>query len=133
MNSNSSNNNARGNGNFPDAREMDAAFDMSDDEDDDDGRADQRGLLSRGKQEQQFTLGGDDSDEEDLDQTPRNRSDTDAAQGTGERYDDPLRDERIVGRPQPAPIETTDRMPGSYDFDRDFVSDIVSWRSSKPH
>jgi hypothetical protein len=116
------NNSARVNGNFPDTREMAAAFELSDDEDDeDDVRADQRGLLSRGKQEQQFTLGGDDSDEEDHDQTPRNASNM---RGGGDRYDDPLRDERIVERPQQAPIVTTDRMPGSYDFDRDPVSEF---------
>lgn len=107
---------------------MDAAFDMSDDEDDDDGRADRRGLLSKGRQngfrqqEQQFTIGGEDSDEEDSNRIQPNQSDSDRTQSGGGRYDDPLRDERVVGRPEPAPIETGDRMPGSYDFDRDFVS-----------
>ena len=127
-----SNNDGRSRTNFPDAREMDAAFDMSDEEDDDDVRADQRGLLSRGKhvgsqqQEQQFTIGGDDSDEEDSSPTQHDRAEIHRPDASGGLYDDPLRDGRMAEHPGSAPIETTDRMPGSYDFDRDFVSDTIS-------
>ena len=118
------NNRNAGRSTFPDSSEMNAAFDMSDDEEEGDMREGRRGLLRNGehsRSEQQFTLGGDDSDEEEDSSETRPLTTTNHQVGQGGRFDDPLRIEG--GNDHPTDNQRTDeRMPGSYDFERDFVS-----------
>jgi hypothetical protein len=103
---------------------MNAAFDMSDDEEEGDMREGRRGLLSNGdhrRSEQQFTLGADDSDEEEDFPETRPLTTTIHRIDQRERFDDPLRNEN--GTDHPVDSQRADeRMPGSYDFERDFVS-----------
>jgi hypothetical protein len=119
------NNGNSGGPTFPNSREMNAAFDMSDDEDEGEERRDRRGLLSGTdhrrplRSEQPFTLGADDSDEEEDSSETRPLNPPDSRAERPERFDDPLRTD--VAAP-PDNDRNTERMPGSYDFERDFVS-----------
>lgn len=112
---------------------MAAAFDLSDDEDDlDSPQADRRGLLRgarrdsfgepRAKEEAQFSIGGDDSDDEVTKEA------TSKSVQQAKEFDDPLRNEANLASPQNPSSEIRTpaarppaEMPGSYDFDRDFV------------
>lgn len=106
---------------YPDAEEMDAAFDDGSDSDSDEGHAQSR-LLGRqdgsrqrdAREESQFQIGGDDSDEEDDAERKAGREVQDV-------FSDPLR--QGGGDKPPSQLQTQNgRMPGDYDFDRDYVS-----------
>lgn len=101
---------------------MDAAFDDGSDSDSDDGHAQSR--LLRGKdggrerntrEESQFQIGGDDSDEEDDAERKAGREVQDV-------FSDPLRRQGGGDKVQPGLEQQSGRMPGDYDFDRDYVS-----------
>lgn len=104
---------------------MDAAFDDGSDSDSDDGTGAhaQHRLLGgnvdgrdrRTKEESQFQIGGDDSDEEDGEERKAGREVHDV-------FSDPLRKQGGGDHVQPVSEEQTGRMPGDYDFDRDYVS-----------
>jgi hypothetical protein len=122
--------NNAGSSSYPDSREMNAAFDMSDDDEDDDAhQGDRRGLLSQSnrnenrRSEQQFAIGNDDSDEdvEDLEGKPFNPV-INPTQSRVNEFDDPLRNHDIPHQSSGNVDRGTERMPGSYDFERDFVS-----------
>lgn len=109
---------------YPDPHEMEAAFDDGSDSDSDDegGANAQRRLLSaksgrRGdavREDQQFQIGGDESDEED-DETRR------AGREVQDVFNDPLRNGTGSQETAALPDQQTGRMPGDYDFDRDYV------------
>lgn len=109
---------------YPDPHEMEAAFDDGSDSDSD-GEGDanaQRRLLGGNvgrhavdvRENQQFQLGGDDSDEDD-----------DAARKAGKEvqdvFSDPLRRGPESRQVESSPDQQNERMPGDYDFDRDYV------------
>jgi len=124
-NLNDSNRNA-GRSTFPDSREMNAAFDMSDDEEESEIREGRRGLLNdkqHRRPEQQFTLGADDSDEEEDSSETRPLTTSNHQVDRRERFDDPLRTENVNEYPTDNQ-RIDERMPGSYDFERDYVSRI---------
>jgi hypothetical protein len=107
---------------YPDAEEMDAAFDDGSDSDSDDGNAQSR-LLKRTdgarqgntREESQFQIGGDDSDEEEDAERKAGREVQDV-------FSDPLRQEGGGDKPSSQSEQQNGRMPGDYDFDRDYVS-----------
>lgn len=107
---------------YPDAQEMDAAFDDGSDSDSDDGHAQSRllggkdgGRERNTREESQFQIGGDDSDEEDDAERKAGREVQDV-------FSDPLRRQGNGDKVQPGLDQQSGRMPGDYDFDRDYVS-----------
>ena len=109
---------------YPDPHEMEAAFDHgSDSESDGEGHTNaQRRLLGGSadrhavdmRENQQFQIGGDDSDEEDEEAR-------DAGKEVQDVFNDPLRRGTGNSQVEALPDQQNGRMPGDYDFDRDYV------------
>jgi hypothetical protein len=101
---------------------MDAAFDDGSDSDSDEGHAQSRllggkdgGRERNTREESQFQIGGDDSDEED-------NAERKAGREVQDVFSDPLRQQGNGDKVQPGSDLQSGRMPGDYDFDRDYVS-----------
>lgn len=109
---------------YPDPQEMEAAFDDgSDSESDGEGGANAQRRLLGGKagrggdgvrEDSQFQIGEDESDEEDEMRT--------AGREVQDVFSDPLRKGTGSQETEAVPDQQTGRMPGDYDFDRDYVS-----------
>jgi hypothetical protein len=110
---------------YPDPQEMEAAFDDgSDSELDGEGGANAQRRLLGGKagrggdavrEDQQFQIGGDESDDDEEEARRAGREVQDV-------FNDPLRRGKGSQDAGALPDQQTGRMPGDYDFDRDYVS-----------
>lgn len=119
---------------FVDTNELEAAFDDGSDSDMDDGTGahDQRRLLNGaggrdGRQvrdENHFQIGDDDSDADDDEEKK-------AAKEVSGVFSDPLRTSGGAHEAQPVPNQQSGRMPGDYDFDRDYVSPHILFLCSQ--
>lgn len=117
---------------------MERAFEGGSEDEEDEGRNRKRGKRDNGRVNveaaEQFTLGESDSESEDENAPLSRRQHRRDDSGGGDRYDDPLR--RDGGDAEGEEVrgimlgsgngvegrnERGERMPGSYDFDRDYV------------